>query len=290
MSYRINRRIIPYLFLLPCFVALILFSFIPFLQGLYFALTSYPLLKSPEFIGFKNFERLTRDPLFLASLRNTLVYMITTVTLRVIIGLILAVLLNIRLRGRILFRTIFYLPVIAPLVTVSVVWRIIFDTYSGVLNAGLDLLGIAPVPWLTSTAWAMPAIVIMSVWKTFGWNIVVFLAGLQSIPGSLQEAALIDGASRWQAFRHVTLPLLRPTVLLAVVMSTISASQVFDQVYVMTGGGPGYSTMTLGQMVYTAGFQDYEMGYASAVSVVLLLITLIFTMIQFKGFGQEVEY
>lgn len=290
MSYRVNRRVVPYLFLLPCFAALILFSFIPFLQGLYFALTSYPLLKSPEFIGLRNFERLAQDPLFLASLRNTLVYMVATVVLRIIIGLALAVLLDARLRGRVVFRAVFYLPVIAPLVTVSVVWRIIFDTYSGVLNAGLDLLGIPPVPWLTSTTWAMPAIIIMSVWKTFGWNIVVFLAGLQSIPGSLREAALIDGASKWQAFQHVTLPLLRPTILLAVVTSTINASQVFDQVYVMTGGGPGYSTMTLGQMVYTAGFQNYEMGYASAVSVVLLLITLVFTVIQFRYLGQEVEY
>lgn len=290
MSYSINRRFIPYLFLVPSFLALILFSFIPFLQGLYFSLTRYPLLRGPEYIGLANFTRLANDPLFLASLRNTLVYMVATVVLRVIIGLALAVILNNRLPGRVLFRAIFYLPVIAPLVTVSVVWRIIFDTYSGVLNAGLDVFGIAPVPWLTSTTWAMPAIIIMSVWKTFGWNIVVFLAGLQSIPTSLHEAALIDGATHWRSFVHVTLPLLRPTILLAVVTSTINASQVFDQVYVMTGGGPGYATMTLGQMVYTAGFQDYEMGYASAVSVVLLLITLIFTMVQFRSFGQEVEY
>lgn len=286
----VNRRMVPYLFLLPSFIPLILFSLIPFVQGLYFSLTDYPLLKSPEFIGLRNFERLADDPLFNASLRNTLLYMVATVILRIIIGLALAVVLNSQLRGRVIFRAIFYLPVIAPLVTVSVVWRIIFDTYSGVLNAALDVIGIAPIPWLTSTDWAMPAIIIMSVWKTFGWNIVVFLAGLQGIPPTLQEAALIDGASTWKSFRHVTLPLLRPTILLAVVTSTISASQVFDQVYVMTGGGPGYSTMTLGQMVYTAGFQDYEMGYASAVAMVLLLITLVFTLVQFKYLGHEVEY
>lgn len=290
MSYNFRKRSVPYLFLLPSFGALVLFSFIPFLQGLYFSLTRYPLLGNPEFIGIENFNRLFSDPLFAASIRNTLVYMVTTVALRVIVGLLLAVALNSKLRGRTLFRAIFYLPVIAPLVTVAVIWRIIFDTYSGVLNAVLDVFGIAPIPWLTSTTWAMPAIIIMSVWKTFGWNIVIFLAGLQSIPGTLQEAAAIDGASRMQIFFRITLPLLRPTILLAVVISTINASQVFDQVYVMTRGGPGYSTMTLGQMVYTAGFESHEMGYASAVAVVLLIITLILTLIQFKAFGEEVTY
>lgn len=290
MSYRLSRRTIPYLFLLPSFALLIVFSFIPFFQGLYFSLTDYPLLQSPRFVGLDNFARLFRDPLFLASLSNTLVYMTATVALRVVIGLLLAVALNGPLRGRVAFRAIFYLPVIAPLVTVSVIWRIIFDTYSGVLNAGLDLFGIPPIPWLTSTSWAMAAVIIMSVWKTFGWNIVIFLAGLQGIPQQLYEAAAIDGASKIRTFLHITLPLLKPTILLAVVTSTISASQVFDQVYVMTGGGPGYSTMTLGQMVYTAGFQNYEMGYASAVSVVLLLISLVLTLIQFKFLGQEVKY
>jgi len=290
MSYRLSRRSVPYLFLLPSFAILLVFSLWPFLQGLYFSLTDYPLLKSPEFIGLQNFVRLAKDPLFIASLGNTFYYMIATVTLRVLLGLALALALNGPLRGRVVLRAIFYLPVIAPLVTVSVVWRIIFDTYSGVLNAGLDLFGIAPIPWLTSTTWAMPAVIIMSVWKTFGWNIVIFLAGLQGIPQPLYEAAAIDGASKWRSFLHITLPLLRPTILLAVVTSTINASQVFDQVYVMTGGGPGYSTMTLGQMVYTAGFQNYEMGYASAVSVVLLLISLGLTLIQFKFLGQEVRY
>lgn len=290
MSYRISRRSVPYLFLLPSFALLIVFSFIPFFQGLYFSLTDYPLLQSPRFIGLDNFTRLFRDPLFMASLTNTLVYMSATVVLRVVLGLLLAVALNGKLRGRVALRAIFYLPVIAPLVTVSVIWRIIFDTYSGILNAGLDVFGIAPIPWLTSTAWAMPAVIIMSVWKTFGWNIVIFLAGLQGIPQQLYEAAAIDGASKFRTFIHITLPLLKPTVLLAVVTSTISASQVFDQVYVMTGGGPGYSTMTLGQMVYTAGFQNYEMGYASAVSVILLLISLILTLVQFRFLGQEVKY
>ncbi|MFO7323830.1 MAG: sugar ABC transporter permease [Chloroflexota bacterium] len=290
MSYRLNRRTAPYLFLLPSFALLLVFSLIPFVQGLYFSLTDYPLLQSPKFVGLDNFARLFRDPLFVASLKNTLVYMIATVALRVILGLAVAVALNGPLRGRVVFRAIFYLPVIAPLVTVSVIWRVIFDTYSGVLNAGLELLGIAPIPWLTSTAWAMPAVIIMSVWKTFGWNTVIFLAGLQGIPQQLYEAAAIDGASKWRSFIHITLPLLRPTILLAVVTSTISASQVFDQVYVMTGGGPGYSTMTLGQMVYTAGFQNYEMGYASAVSVILLLISLALTLVQFKFLGQEVKY
>lgn len=286
----LRKQLIPYSFLAPSLVLLAVFSILPFIQGMYYSLMDYPLLKSPTFIGFKNFTRLFSDSLFFTSLFNTFYYMAATIVVRIALGLALAIFLNQKLRGRTIYRAIFYFPVVAPLATMAIVWRWIFNEYSGLLNAGLDVFGISPIPWLTSTEWAMPSIIIMSIWKTFGWNLVIFLAGLQGIPESLREAAAIDGANHWQAFRHITLPLLRPTILLAMVTSTIAASQVFEQVYIMTGGGPGYSTMTLVQMVYTASFQNYEMGYASAVSVVLFTIILIFTIIQFKYFGEEVKY
>jgi multiple sugar transport system permease protein len=286
----LRKQLIPYSFLAPSLVLLAVFSILPFFQGMFYSLTDYPLLKSPTFIGFNNFIRLFNDSLFYASLLNTFYYMVVTIVVRIALGLALALFLNQKLRGRTIYRAIFYFPVVAPLATMAIVWRWIFNEYSGLLNAGLDLFGIAPIPWLTSTEWAMPSIIIMSIWKTFGWNLVIFLAGLQGIPESLREAAEIDGANTWQTFRHITLPLLRPTILLALVTSTIAASQVFEQVYIMTGGGPGYSTMTLVQMVYTASFQNYEMGYASAVSVILFAIILVFTVIQFKYFGEEVKY
>jgi ABC-type sugar transport system permease subunit len=286
----LRKQFIPYSFLAPSLVLLFVFSVLPFFQGLYYSLTDYPLLKAPTFIGFGNFAHLFKDSLFYASLVNTIYYMFVSVFLRIVLGLVLAVILDQKLRGRTIYRAIFYFPVVAPLATMAIVWRWIFNEYSGLLNAGLNLFGIMPIPWLTSTQWAMPSIIMMSVWKTFGWNVVIFLAGLQGIPVSLHEAASIDGANAWQNFRHITLPLLRPTILLALVTSTIAASQVFEQVYVMTGGGPGYSTMTLVQMVFTAGFQNYQMGYASAVSVILFAIILVFTIIQFKYFGEEVQY
>jgi len=216
--------------------------------------------------------------------------MLGTVPPRIIIGLIIALILNQPLKGKTTLRLMYYFPVITPIVTVSMLWVWILDTHFGILNYLLSLIKINPIPWLTSTEWAMPSVIIMSIWKTVGWNMLVFLSGLQGIPDSFYEAAKLDGADKFKIFYYITLPLLRPTILLAIVMSLISSSQVFDQVYVMTGGGPGYSTMTLVQQIYNAAFQNYTMGYASAISVILLLLVTILSLIQFRFFGKEVEY
>lgn len=283
-------KITPYLFILPTFSILLIFGIIPAFWGIGLSFFSYSLFKSPQFIGIENYRRLFGDYLFLRSFVNTLYYMAGTVPIRILIGLIIALVLNQPLKGRTILRLMYYFPVITPLVTVSMLWVWIYDTHFGILNYLFSLVGMNQIPWLSSIKWAMPSVMIMSIWKTVGWNMLVFLAGLQGIPASFYDAAKIDGAGRWALFRYITFPLLRPTILLAVVMSLINSSQVFDQIYVMTRGGPGYSTMTLVQQIYNAAFQNYEMGYASAISVVLLLLVASLSFIQFKTFGQEVEY
>jgi ABC-type sugar transport system permease subunit len=158
------------------------------------------------------------------------------------------------------------------------------------INAVLEEFGLSSVSWLTSSSTAFLSVMIMSIWKTVGWNMVILLAGLQGIPNEIYEAAAVDGSNRWRTFWHITLPLLKPTILVSVVISTINASQVFEQVYVMTGGGPGYSTMTLVQLVYNTAFQQFDMGYASAISSVLFVIIMVITFINFKFFNEEVVY
>lgn len=285
-----RKQFIPYSFLLPSLIILAVFGFIPFVQGIFLAFTRYPLLQSPTFVGLDNFVRLTTDPIFLASIKNTFVYMLVTVPVRLIIGLLLALALNRVFPGRTLLRAIFYFPVVTPLIIAASLWLFLFNTHFGIINAVLESIGLDPVKWLTDPRMAFPSVMIMSIWKTAGWNMVILLAGLQGIPNEVYEAAAVDGANRWNSFWRITLPLLKPTILVSVVISTINASQVFEQVYVMTGGGPGYSTMTLVQLVYDSAFQRFEMGYASAVSTVLFVIIMIITYFNFRFLGEEVSY
>lgn len=285
-----RSQLIPYSFLLPSLLILAVFGFIPFVQGIFLAFTKYPLLQSPEFVGLDNFVRLTRDPIFIESLKNTFVYMLVTVPIRLVLGLLLALALNKAFPGRTLLRAIFYFPVVTPLIIAASLWLFLFNTHFGMINAVLNELGLSSVKWLTSTDTAFLSVMVMSIWKTVGWNMVILLAGLQGIPNEIYEAAAVDGSSRLSTFWRITLPLLKPTILVSVVMSTISASQVFEQVYVMTGGGPGYSTMTLVQLVYNTAFQQFDMGYASAISSVLFVIIMAITFVNFKFLNEEVVY
>lgn len=286
----LRKQLIPYSFLLPSLIILSVFGLIPFLQGIYFSFTEYPLLRAPSFVGFDNYIRMFNDGIFIESLKNTFVYMLVTVPVRIVLGLALALALNKAFPGRTLLRALFYFPVVTPLIIASSLWLFLFNTHFGMINAVLEVFGVGPVKWLTDPDVAFPAVMIMSIWKTVGWNMVILLAGLQGIPSEIYEAAAVDGANRWHSFRRITLPLLKPTILVSAVISTINASQVFEQVYVMTGGGPGYSTMTLVQLVYNAAFQQYEMGYAASVSTVLFLITLVITLFQLKFLSEEVSY
>lgn len=278
---------VPIVFLLPTFIIIVIFAVVPIIWGFYLSLTDYPMLQAPEFIGFDNFRRMMNDHVFISSLINTFRYILGTVPARLIIGFSIALMLNEAIRGRNLIRAMFFFPVVAPLISVSMLWQWMFHTNFGIINSIIQFLGFNPIPWLTSTRWAMPSVMIMSVWKTIGWNMVVFLAGLQGISPTLYEAATVDGATSWQKIRYITVPLMRPIVLLALVISTIDSSKVFEQVYIMTGGGPGYSTMTLVQQIYNAAFRSYEMGYASAIAVVLFILVAIGVVIQFKFLGER---
>jgi len=236
-------------------------------------------------VGLANYRDLLQDPNFLQALWNTTLFAVGVVVLSVVAGLALAVLLAGKLRFTAAYQAIYFLPVITPMVPMAIAWKWIFDARVGILNYLLSWVGIGAVGWLTSPEVAIWSIIIMSVWKVLGYNLVLFLVGLKNIPATLYEAAAIDGAYGWRMFRRITLPLLRPILLFVVVVSTINAYNVFTQVYVMTQGSqaaPGSSLRVLVTDIYQNGFQFFKMGYASSEAVVLTLIILALTLVQFR--------
>jgi multiple sugar transport system permease protein len=244
------------------------------------------------FVGLENYRDLLSDENFLLALWNTTVFAVFVVGISVVLGLALAVLLAGGLRLTAAYQAIYFLPVITPMVPMAIAWKWIFDARYGILNYALSWFGIQPVGWLTSPDVAMWAIIIMSVWKVLGYNMVLFLVGLKSIPAIYYEAASIDGAAGWRMFRRITLPLLRPILLFVIVISTINAYNVFTQVYVMTTGSqaaPGAPLRVLVFDIYQNGFQFFKMGYASAEAVVLTLFILALTLVQFRVMRTEGE-
>lgn len=248
----------------------------------------WDVVTAPTWIGLGNYQRLAEDAVFWKAMRNTLYYTAVSVPLGVSLSLALALLINRPLRGIWLFRTAYFLPVVTSTVAVALVWTWFYDTNYGMLNYLLDraatLLGlgpIAPLPWLGSPKTAMLSIILMSVWKGLGYNMVIFLAALQNVPRELQEAAMLDGAGRWGQFRHVTLPVISPVLLFVVIVSLIGAFQVFDQMFIMTRDGrPANSTLTLVYHLYNHAFKYLEMGYASAIGVALFLLIAAVTALQ----------
>jgi multiple sugar transport system permease protein len=230
------------------------------------------------------------DQLFWKALRNTFFYVVGAIPPAIAISLVLALALNQPLRGRAIFRTAYFLPVVSSTVAVAVLWGWMFNTQIGLINYGLGFFGIPKIPWITSEAWAMPAVIIMSVWKSLGYNLILFLAGLQAIPDVYHEAATIDGAGSLRRFWDITLPLLSPTTFLIVILSVISSFQVFEQTYILTGGGPANSTLTLVLMIFYRGFQDFRMGYASAIAYVLFVMVFVVTLIQWRLQRRWVHY
>lgn len=285
-----QRQIVPYLFVLPNILLLAVFVLGPVVFSFGMSFTKWDALSPGAFVGLRNYENLLTDEVFLTALRNTFLYSIGTVVPMLVVSLAVAMMLDTRLRGRTFFRVVIYLPVVISWVAGSVIWRLIFIHPNGVLNNLLGYVGVPPQLWTSDPQLALPAIMWLTFWKGLGFYAVIYLAGLQTIPPSLYEAAMIDGASKWQLFRHVTLPLLQPTTLFALVIGIISSFEVFVPVYLMTGGGPGYASMVLVMAIYRSGFQLYQMGYASAIAVVLFLIVLTVSWLQFKFFGKEVQY
>jgi multiple sugar transport system permease protein len=275
-----------YLFLAPMFVLLTVFKFIPMLQAFYLSLTSYDLLSPPRFVGLRNYVFLLEDPLFHQSVNVTAYYVFGTCILLWLLSLGMALLFNAPLPAKNLLRTMYFLPAIVPVVVYAVIWLFMFHPY-GLLNVALQTLGLPAVHWLSDTHAVMPGFILSALWRFVPYFMVIYLAGLQNIPHEYYEAAAIDGAAGVQAFRFVTLPLLRPTILLVVVVSIILMSKVFTNVLIITGGGPDGATRVLSLFIYQTGFQFFKMGLASAASLFLLFGTMTFTLLQLRLFRED---
>jgi len=271
-----------YLYVTPVVIWFIVFNLFPIIVGLGLSLTDWNILAPPHLIGLTNYFKLPSDALFWTSMVNTLYFAVVSVGLGTVVALLLALALNQKLRFLSVYRTLFFLPAVTALIAVSMVWRWLYDTEYGLINWVLSLVAIPPLRWLDDPHLAMLAVIMMSVWRSVGFNTIILLAGLQGIPTEYQEAASIDGAGRWNRFLHITLPLVSPSTFFVAVNSLIGAWQVFDQVWAMTQGNPENSTVTIVFLIYQNAFAWGKTGYASAIAYVLFLVIIAFTWVQFK--------
>ncbi|MCW4457130.1 carbohydrate ABC transporter permease [Microbacterium sp. MPKO10] len=279
---RLRYTLIGWSFILPNFVGFVLLTLIPVVTVFYMSLTNWNIFGSSQFIGLDNFVRLAGDSSFHSAFGNTLYFAVLHIPLTIAVSLGLALLLNSKLRGVAFFRTAAFFPYITSIVAIALVWNLLLSPQYGPVNQVLGFLGLQNPPgWLTSSDWAMPAVVVVETWRRMGYYMVLFLAGLQTVPRELHEAARTDGANALQRFRHVTLPALRPTMFFVTVMLTIESLKILDLIIVLTDGGPGQATTVIAQFIWTKGFEENQFGYSSAASVVLFLLCLIVTIIQF---------
>ena len=278
----------PYLFLAPYLLVFLPFFLLPALFSAFVSVTNWKIIGTPTFVGLENYARLVKDPLFATALKNTLLYTAVIVPVMALLGLGLALLLNQPLRGRMLTRLSVFASYVIMVSVVGIIWRWILDpTGAGIVNYYLGKLGVAPLPWLAAPETAMLSIIIATMWWTAGYNMIMYLAGLQEIPVELREAVRMDGANAWQEFWHLVLPSLRPVTFFVVVMSIAKSFQVFGQVYVMTQGGPSNSTLTIVNYLYVVGFTWFEMGYAAAIAYALFGLLLVVTVFQFRLVSRE---
>jgi multiple sugar transport system permease protein len=280
---RRNRTWVGWSFILPNFIGFAALTLVPVIASLALSFLDWDSYSTPRWVGLDNFERMIHNDTFWTALKNTAYYAVGHVPLTLCAALGFAVLLNQKLKGARFFRTALFFPYITSLVAVAVVWNMLLSPESGPVNQFLRAVGIDHPPgWTTSTTWAMPAVIVASVWRDLGYYMILYLAGLQTIPAELYEAAQVDGASGWQRFRHITVPGLRPTTFFVLIMLTISSFKVFDLILVMTEGGPGRATLVLSQVIYREGIVQGRFGYSSAVSMVLFVIVLTITLVQFR--------
>jgi multiple sugar transport system permease protein len=283
-------------FVAPALGLIVVFFVVPVAAGFLLAATDFDIyaigdLATARFVGLANFAALLRDPVFWKALLNTFYFVLVGGPLSVAVSLGAAMLLNVRVvRFKGLFRTVYFAPVVTTMVAVATVWRYLYHPRFGLLNQLLGAVGIGGVNWLGDPRWAMPAIILMSVWKNFGYNMIIFVAGLQSILGTLYEAARVDGAGPWQQFRHITLPALRPMLVFVGIITMIGYFQLFTEPYVLTGGtgGPLNATLSLVMYMYKQGFRWWNIGFGAAVAFVLFLIILAGTLVQLR-FQRERE-
>jgi multiple sugar transport system permease protein len=277
-----------YLFLLPAFALIGIFFVVPVAAALLLSLTDFDIyavgdLANARFVGLRNYARLLREPVFWSALKNTFYFALVGGPVTIAAALVAALLVNAKLvRFKSFFRTVYFAPFVTTLVAVAIVWRYLYHPRYGLLNHALGGVGIGPIDWLGDPNWAMPAIILMAVWKNFGYNMLIFIAGLQSIPDELYEAASLDGAGAWRRFWHITLPMLGPTMLFVGVITMIGYFQLFAEPYVMTAGGPLRATTSVVLLMYEEGFRWWRMGYAAALAFVLFLVILAATLLQFR--------
>lgn len=279
------------LFLLPNLLGFIIFHMGPVFYSFWLSLSEWELLLPPQFVGIDNYVTLLlEDELFWISLRNTAVYSLVVIPGNLIVSMILALLINRRLRGILAFRTVYFLPVVTSTVAVSMAFKWLYSYDWGLINYLLSFFGLPPVRWLGDSRIALPAVAVVAIWKNAGYNMVIFLAGLQGIPATLYEAADIDGANSWSKFWRITLPLLTPTVFFVVIMSVIGSFQVFGSVYLLTGGGPGYATTVYNYYLYLNAFRFLKFGLAAAMAYIMFVILAGLTVAQWRLLGRRVQY
>lgn len=280
-----NQNFAAWIFIAPAILGTFIFILIPVICSFGLSFTSWDMLNPINFVGFENYELLLKDGLFYKILLNTIVFALSTSILGVIIPLILAAILNSKIRGSEFYKTAYFLPFITPMVVVGIVWAWIFDPNIGFLNQVLNI----HINWLYDSKFAMPALIIVSVWKLIGYNMIIFLSAFSSVSQSLFEAAKIDGANAYQTFKNVTIPLLSSTIFFVIIITAISSFQVFDLIYLMTQGGPFDSTNVLVYSIYKNAFEYFNIGKASAIAYVLFVIILVLTLIQWH-FRKKIVY
>jgi multiple sugar transport system permease protein len=289
---RVREIVAGYLFVMPSFLVLTVFLVLPILAAFVLVFMKYDLLTPIEFAGLSNIKRLFSDKRMMICYWNTLRFTVIATFLNNILGLLLAMGVN-RAMPRVLkyfLRTALFFPVLTTSSSLAVVWRFILTQDRGILNYLIQQIGLDPVPWLSSSQWALRSVIMYDVWRACGYLMVLYLAGLQGISQSLYEAAKIDGANSWQLTRYITLPLITPTAFFSIVISLIGASQVFDNAWVLTSGGPADASRLIALYIYEVGFKRFDMGYASVVSLTLLFVLLVLTLVQFRGARRWVHY
>ncbi|MCE7984293.1 MAG: sugar ABC transporter permease [Caldilinea sp. CFX5] len=281
-----------WLFILPTLLGFLIFLAGPLLAGLGLAFTRYDLFTPPTFAGLDNFRAIMADERILQIFGNTVYYVVGMVIFDLLWALALALAINSQIPAflKIFFRAVFFFPILVSAAVIAVVWQYLFNADLGVINYYLGYLGIGKIPWLIASAWVKPSVIISTVWNGVGFNMLLLLAGLQGIPKELYEAAAIDGAGRWSSFRKITLPLLSPVIFFILVKGIIGVFQLFDSPFVLTAGGPGDASRSVLMYMYEKAFKVFELGYASALGLVLFLIILLITIIQFAGSKRWVFY
>lgn len=277
-----------YFFLAPAMISIFVFFFIPVIASFIISFTDFDIYSlgnysNLRFIGLKNYSDLLGNELFWTSLRNTFYFVVAASPLSIAVSLGAALILNSKLvKLKSVFRLAYFIPVVTTLVAVAIVWRFIYHPRFGMLNYMLSFIGINPIDWLGDPFWAMPSIILMSIWKNFGYNMIIFIAGLQNIPEHLYEAALLEGANGWQQFKKITLPMLAPTTIFISIITMIGNFQLFAEPYVMTQGGPLNKTLSVVQYMYQEGFRWWNMGYSASIAFVLFIIIFAGTLLQLK--------